>query len=236
MIPYFKNMTEYYSKATKEIGLWESEKDLITKYTNTDSFILDVGCGTGRISNALYELGYKNIIGIDFSRDMLRNARQLNNDISYLYNDAREMIIKDTAIDFCIFSFNGLVLIPGWDNRIKVIKEIHRVLKTGGIFIFTTDDYRIYDVPKYKEFWQQEQIRWEDGIQDSRLLDFGDVIFPVEEGEIYFYFNTIEEMINILNINGFEVIDHFDRNSKYKENDNVLQFSRNCRFWITKKI
>lgn len=234
-LPYFANMVNYYSEATKSIGLWQSEKDLILKYTNINSKILDVGCGTGRISNGLYQLGYQNVIGIDFSKYMLKEARNLNNDISYINNDVRDIIVKNSYFDLAIFSFNGLVLIPGWDNRIKAIQEVYRVLKPNGIFIFTTDDFRFMEIPKYQEYWELEKEKWKQGLQDERYIEFGDYIFSTDEGDVYFYFNTIEEMINVLNNNGFKVLEHFNRNSRYIENEKIMDFCLDCRFWICKK-
>jgi ubiquinone/menaquinone biosynthesis C-methylase UbiE len=38
--------------------------------------ILDAGCGTGYVAEALVELKFKNIVGIDFSQAMLEIAKQ----------------------------------------------------------------------------------------------------------------------------------------------------------------
>jgi SAM-dependent methyltransferase len=42
-----------------------------------DSKILDYGCGYGRVSNDLYLHGYTNIIGIDFSTNIIDKGRSL---------------------------------------------------------------------------------------------------------------------------------------------------------------
>jgi len=47
-----------YAKAVRGIGLWESEKMMIKKYFNPEGRILDIGCGAGRTTIKLYELGY----------------------------------------------------------------------------------------------------------------------------------------------------------------------------------
>lgn len=42
-----------------------------SKYVGKEDIILDVGCGYGRTLNQLYEEGYHNLIGIDFSENMM---------------------------------------------------------------------------------------------------------------------------------------------------------------------
>ena len=45
-----------YTKAVKEIGLWESEKMMIKRYFNPEDRILDIGCGAGRTTIGLTSL------------------------------------------------------------------------------------------------------------------------------------------------------------------------------------
>ena len=57
-------------------GLWESEKYAVSKYCSPSDKIIDIGCGAGRISINLYELGYKNITGIDILKSMIIQAKK----------------------------------------------------------------------------------------------------------------------------------------------------------------
>jgi len=43
----------------------------------TDRPILEAGCGTGLAGDNLYVLGYRNLVGIDLSPEMLRYAKRL---------------------------------------------------------------------------------------------------------------------------------------------------------------
>lgn len=47
-----------------------------SKYVNKESRILDVGCGYGRTLDELYRKGFRNLIGIDFSRGMIERGRK----------------------------------------------------------------------------------------------------------------------------------------------------------------
>jgi ubiquinone/menaquinone biosynthesis C-methylase UbiE len=70
----FKKAAENYTNAIVNIGLWESEKYVINKYFDKDKSILDIGCGAGKTIFNLYEMGYRNIIGLDLTSEMLENA------------------------------------------------------------------------------------------------------------------------------------------------------------------
>ena len=46
------------------------------KYIDKNSKILDVGCGYGRTLDELYQMGYCNLIGIDFAESMINRGRR----------------------------------------------------------------------------------------------------------------------------------------------------------------
>ena len=49
--------------------------ETLLKYLdNKKAKILDAGCGTGLVGDILYNKNYKNIVGIDFSQEMLNRA------------------------------------------------------------------------------------------------------------------------------------------------------------------
>ncbi|MBR4421859.1 MAG: class I SAM-dependent methyltransferase, partial [Erysipelotrichaceae bacterium] len=49
--------------ATKEFTI-PIDLEIFSHYVTKEDLILDVGCGYGRVMNELYELGYRNLIGI----------------------------------------------------------------------------------------------------------------------------------------------------------------------------
>ena len=57
---YFPNsaVLEHYQKATEKVGLWNSEKVVFSKtFPDKSCKLLELGCGTGRISFGLWRLG-----------------------------------------------------------------------------------------------------------------------------------------------------------------------------------
>lgn len=99
--------------------------------------ILDLGCGTGRNSNYLADIG-NNVIGIEISKTALcianKRAENINLKIDYRLGDIGEKIdIKDNSIDLIldVTSSNSL----NEKGREVYLSEMNRVLKKGG-YIF----------------------------------------------------------------------------------------------------
>ena len=226
-----------YAKAVTEIGLWESEKIMIKKYFNPESRILDIGCGAGRTTIGLYELGYHLIEGLDLSEAMIvqakRISKELNYDITFSVGDAAFLDYDDETFEAALFSFNGIMQIPGRENRIKVLKEIKRILKPKGYFLFSTHDRD--GSKEYKSFWKEEKRRWALHLQDGSLHEFGDKIIKNEERDVFLHFPTREEVISSLEEAGFVLIEGVLRSELCEESEEVKRFSTDCVLWLVQK-
>jgi SAM-dependent methyltransferase len=107
------------------------------KYRVEDKVVLDLGCGTGRNSNYLADLGNK-VIGIEISKTALHLAKIRANDmgvnVDYRLGDIGEKYdIPDNSVDVIldVTSSNSL----DEKGRIIYLEEMNRVLKNGG-YIF----------------------------------------------------------------------------------------------------
>jgi len=226
-----------YARAVTEIGLWESEKIMIKKYFNPESRILDIGCGAGRTTIGLYKLDYHRVEGLDLSEFMIEQARrvskEMNNDITFRVGDAACMDYDDETFEAALFSFNGIMQIPERKNRIKVLKEIERILKTKGYFLFTTHDRE--GSKEYESFWQEEKKKWTSHLEDERLHEFGDRVIKMEERDIFLHFPTREEVILSLEETGFRLIEGILRSELCEEPKEVKKFSTDCVLWLAQK-
>lgn len=148
-----------YSEAIEEVGLWSSEKIIFNKYINKNDKILDLGCGAGRTTINLYKNGYTNITGLDIADKLIDFARDYSNthnlNINFVVGDATKLEYEDNSFDVVIFSFNGMQCIPGLENRRNVLKEVYRVLKPRGYYIFTAHDRHDPNCPQYLPFWEK---------------------------------------------------------------------------------
>ncbi len=68
---------ESYVESVDSVGLWESEKWIFETYANKNSSILDIGCGAGRTTFGLHQIGFHKIIGLDISQEMVIQAKKL---------------------------------------------------------------------------------------------------------------------------------------------------------------
>ena len=90
--------------------------------------VLDMACGTGDISIALKRKGLE-VIGADISENMLALARKKAPEIDFRYGDASELPFADGSFDAVTIAFG----IRNFDKRAQCIRELHRVLKDGGM-------------------------------------------------------------------------------------------------------
>ena len=90
--------------------------------------VLDMACGTGDVSIALRRKGL-DVVGADISENMLDLARKKAPGIDFRYGDASELPFADESFDAVTIAFG----IRNFDKRAQCIRELHRVLKDGGM-------------------------------------------------------------------------------------------------------
>ncbi|GFP43540.1 2-polyprenyl-6-hydroxyphenyl methylase / 3-demethylubiquinone-9 3-methyltransferase [Candidatus Hakubella thermalkaliphila] len=103
--------------------------------------VLDVGCGCGYGCEYLARSGAKNVIGVDVSREAVKFAKAHYNagNLDYIVMDAQNLAFKDRLFDVVV-SFE---VIEHLYNAKKYLFEVHRVLKTDGIFIISTPNKKV---------------------------------------------------------------------------------------------
>ncbi len=105
------------------------------KYSRkVDIPILDVGAGTGLVGECLHEMGYKKIIGIDISPEMLEKAELKGCYSSIMEADVTKKIpLKSNSI--------GAVVSAGTFTHGHVgpdaFDELLRITKPGGLFVLS---------------------------------------------------------------------------------------------------
>ncbi|MDE2868443.1 MAG: class I SAM-dependent methyltransferase [Chloroflexota bacterium] len=225
-----------YAAAVTAIELWDSERLLIDRYLPRDGAILDIGCGAGRTTFGMYEAGYRRLTGLDLSTYMIAAARRIaaERDLAVRFDiaDATSMPYDDASFDGALFSFQGLMCIPGGKRRLKVLREVRRVLWPDSHFVFTTHDR---DLPRWIDFWRKERDRWDRGNQDPRLLEFGDRIIPDYGLQTYIHIPTRAEVARLVADAGFILVEDRLRSELAVESETTRNFSAECRMWVARR-
>lgn len=236
----------YYTKAAHSLGLWGSERLLIERHLpDREMPLVEAGCGAGRVTLALWRLGYQRITAFDFADELLDQARSLANEkgahsISFHCADATRVrrgalgLGEGEFFGGALMLFNGVMQIPGRENRREALRRLREVCSQGAPFLFTT-----HDRDRFREeagsWWKAEESRWASGRQDPRLSDFGDRHFLDESGEVFIHIPDRAEILADLSETGW--VHRFDamRSEIAEESKPVVEFSDDCRFWVAER-
>lgn len=227
---------EYYLKAVANIGLWESEKEIIDRYFDSEMEILDLGCGVGRIALGLAGRGYSNVSGADLAEKMIFQAREigvvLGLNVDFSQKDATRLDYEEASFDGIVFGFNGLMQIPLRSNRCRALSEIRRALRPGGHFVFTTLDR---DDRLYESVFMDESNFEHDPNRNPDVLEYGDRHFETAHGTTFMHVPTRGEVREDLESCGWQWVEDRMRSEIAHERPEVEAFSEDCRFWVVKK-
>ena len=104
--------------------------------------VLEIGCGSGRITRALSEV-FGQVYAVDISGEMIRQARESLRDrpnAHVFQNNGSDLsvlrdVLGDIQVDFA-FSYIVFQHIPSRDVISSYVREVHRLLRPGGLFKF----------------------------------------------------------------------------------------------------
>lgn len=139
----YARLAKYYD--TPNPPVWQEIKDLLSEIKSGSS-VLDIGCGTGRIRQALPDnLDY---VGLDNSPELLAVARRHYVNDKFVEADARALPLPDKSFDAVLL----IAIVHHFlkqDDRLAVLREAKRVLKPAGKLYLS-----VWNLNRPK-FWRQ---------------------------------------------------------------------------------
>jgi SAM-dependent methyltransferase len=98
-----------------------------------DAHILDLGCGTGQLTQKLLKKGYK-VTGIDTSEGMLRYARENAPGANLVFNDA--LLIDFSPTFDAVISIGVLNHVMTLEDLTSIFHKVYQTLLPNGVFVF----------------------------------------------------------------------------------------------------
>lgn len=157
----------------------------------TEGLVCELGCGTGRMTRLLADLGY-DMTGIDASAEMLSMARDRETpggSILYLEQDMREFELYGTvrAVVSVCDSMNYLL---EEEDLLRVFKLVNNYLDPRGIFLFDLNtSYKFMELLGERTFCEHRDegsLIWENYFdEESGVNEYDLTLFIREEQGMY---------------------------------------------------
>ena len=162
-------------------------KELFAEEGVKDGILLDLGCGTGSVTELLAESGF-DMIGIDNSEEMLEIAmekrEESGHDILYLLQDMREFELYGTVkgvVSIC----DSMNYILDDEDLLDVFKLVHNYLDNEGIFIFDMNTIYKYEQiladNTFAEDREESSFIWENYYDEEEEINQYDLSLFVKE-------------------------------------------------------
>jgi ubiquinone/menaquinone biosynthesis C-methylase UbiE len=202
-------------------------ENIVTKlgeYGIKDGLVLELGCGTGNMTELLAGKGY-DMIGVDSSDEMLNIAcnkkEKSGQDILYLNQDMREFELYGTvrAVVSVCDSLNYLLVD---EDILTCFKLVNNYLDPKGIFFFDFNTKYKYETvigdSVIAENREDCSFIWENFYDVEEGINEYDLTLFVKEGELFRRFQevhlqrgyTLEEMKGFIKEAGLEFIEAYD--------------------------
>ena len=145
-----------------------------------DKLVLDIGCGSGHSLLYTAKRGAKELWGLDLSSKQIENTKKLLSENNIKANLFISPMEDNPGIPEDYFDFVYSIYAFGWTIDIKQsIDLVHRYLKKGGAFIFSSDNPLMQCIEnegnKYtisRSYLDEAFIDFKKGNQEMRLKNW----------------------------------------------------------------
>ena len=173
--------------------------DQLKKFGIEDGLMLELGCGTGTLTEMFDATGF-DMIGVDNSEEMLAEAvekrEQSGRSILYLNQDMREFELYGTVravISLC----DTMNYLTEYDDLVNVCRLVNNYLDPNGIFLFDlkTDHYfKSIGCQSFCDADEEVSFIWDnDYDEEKRINSYALTLFVQEEDNRYERFDEYHE-------------------------------------------
>lgn len=216
---------------------------LLKEYQVTDGLVLDLGCGTGSLTELMARSGY-DMIGIDNSGEMLQIAMNKRNasglDILYLLQDMRGFELYGTVravISIC----DSMNYMMEYEELVEVFRLVNNYLDPKGVFIFDLNtEYKYREMladNTFAEDREESSFIWNNFYDEEDKVNEYDLTLFVKEGELYRKFEethyqraySLDEVRRAVSEAGMEFVAAYDactRNPVRQDSERIYVIAR----------
>ncbi len=164
---------------------------LILKHGGFRGILLDLGCGTGTLTEELAALGY-DAIGVDNSPDMLwqaqRKRMESGRDITYICQEMTELDLYGT-VDAAVSALDSLNHLTDYRDFCAAIAKTALFLHPDGVFVFDLNTpYKHREVLGNNAFlydYDEAFCAWQNTLLEDGLVQMDLAIFAEAEDGLY---------------------------------------------------
>ncbi len=175
----------------------------VEKHCPPPGRLIDLGCGTGRLAVALAGRGYR-VTAVDLSAPMLRVVGDKAEAAGVAVERVQANLVElgcfaDGAFDYAACLFSTLGMVVGEEARRRVVANVHRLLRPGGVFVLHVHN-------RWFNVWDPAGRRWL--LRDLfRRAGRGDRAMPAygEMPPLTLHLFTRREAVRLLRGAGFEI-------------------------------
>lgn len=140
VVERYTQFAPVYNQSVNDWGYqcYRTSANALQHYVPADQPVLDAGCGTGLVGEALAALGYSDLTGIDISQDMLEQAEALG-----YYRQVQLQDLSQTPYPFADNSFAAVTCVGVFSliaDPTTVLHEFCRLTRPQGYLVFTQQE------------------------------------------------------------------------------------------------
>jgi len=198
-----------YDSELADTPLLQVDRQFVFEHCQPSGRIIDLGCGTGRLSLALAQRGYEPV-AVDLSPEMLKvlgeKAAALGLTVPRVCaNIAALEMLADASFDHAACLFSTLGLVVGAEARRRVVGHAYRLLRPGGVFVLHVHNrwFNLWTWHGQRLLVNDLWCSWFGGGEP------GDYEMPARQGigALTMHLFTQSEITSLFQAAGFEIIE-----------------------------
>lgn len=215
--------------------------EILKEYGIDSGIVLDLGCGTGKLTRLMEEQGF-DMIGVDNSFEMLDIARESSKDnILYLLQDMREFELYGT-VQAVYSACDSINYILEEEDLRKVFSLVNNYLDPKGIFIFDINTRYKYEEllgeNTFAETREEGSFIWDNYYDpEDEINEYDLTLYIKDEKEKFlrfqenhyqrcYDFQTIKGLLQEAGLEFVAAFDDYSKSPVHEQSERILIVAR----------